>query len=101
MNWRIDACKSHSEKFFVLVTLDYSPFAAYRSVDRYNDGRITSSNLGYFLRSQGHHASESELLAIIRRIDTDGDCRVTYDELAEFLRNCMPISGGSFSPARS
>ena len=80
---------------------DYTPLAAFRSVDRYNDGRIDSYNLRNFLQSQGHYATETELLAIIRRIDTDGDARVNYSELAEFLRSAQPSSGGSFSPART
>ena len=46
-----------------------------------------------------------ELLAIIRRIDTDGDARVTYSEFAEFLRRAFPSpsrggGGGGGSPAR-
>lgn len=79
------------------VRFDYSVLSAYRSVDRYNDGNINSVNLGSFLRSQGHYASERELLAIIRRIDTDGDARLSYSEFAEFMRS----SGGSFAPASS
>jgi len=38
------------------------------------------------LRSHGHYANEIELIAIIRRIDTDGDATIDYSELAEFLR---------------
>jgi hypothetical protein len=32
------------------VQYDYAPNAAFRSVDRYNTGRITSVNVGAFLR---------------------------------------------------
>jgi Ca2+-binding EF-hand superfamily protein len=39
-----------------------------------------------------------ELLAIIRRIDTDGDAIVNYSEFAEFVRRG---AGGSGAPARS
>ena len=53
--------------------LDYTPTAAFRSVDRHSSGTISTVNLGDFLRNNGHFATESELLAIIRRIDTDGD----------------------------
>ena len=73
------------------VQYDYSPFAAFRSVDRYNTGRITTANLGSFLRQNGHYASEMELMAIIRRIDTDGDQSVTYSEFAEFVRPITPL----------
>jgi hypothetical protein len=41
---------------------DFTPLAAYRSVDKYNDGRIVSHNLGSFLRACGNYATEKELL---------------------------------------
>ena len=66
--------------------LDYTSVAAFRSVDRYNSGLITTVNLGAFLRDQGHWASETELLAIVRRIDTDGDASIDLREWNEFMR---------------
>lgn len=60
--------------------------AAFRSVDRANSGLITTFNLGAFMRENGHFASETELLAIVRRIDTDGDASVNFREWCEFLR---------------
>jgi Ca2+-binding EF-hand superfamily protein len=72
------------------VQYDYSPFAAFRSVDRYNSGRLDTVNTGAFLRQNGHYASEMELLAIIRRVDTDGDACITYSEFAEFVRSASP-----------
>jgi Ca2+-binding EF-hand superfamily protein len=44
------------------------------------------------LRSCSHYASERELLSIIRRIDTDGDARLSYSEFSEFLRTANPPS---------
>lgn len=69
---------------------DYSTLAAYRSIDKYNDGRITTVNLGSFLRSCGHYATERELLQIVRRMDTDGDAHLTYPEFADFIRSSCP-----------
>ena len=69
---------------------DYSSMAAYRSVDRYNDGRINTFNMGTFLRQCGHYASETELLAIVRRIDTDGDAQLSYAEFADYIRSTNP-----------
>ena len=87
------------------VRFDYSGLSAYRSVDKYNDGNINTVNLGSFLRAFGHYASERELLAIIRRIDTDGDARLSYAEFAEFLRSSGPsaslAASASVSRARS
>ena len=78
---RLEGCKRDLE-----LGLDYTATAAFRSVDRYASGLVTTVNLGAFLRDQGHWASETELLAIIRRIDTDGDASVDLRELADFLR---------------
>ena len=64
---------------------DYSSYAAFKSVDRYSEGYINTSNLGQFLKSNGYYASERELLAIIRRIDTDGDAKLSYAEFSDFL----------------
>jgi hypothetical protein len=82
---RLDILKRDLE-----VRYDYSILAAYRSVDKYNDGRIDTHNLGSFLRSTGHYASERELLAIIRRMDADGDSRLSYAEFSAFVRSSCP-----------
>lgn len=66
--------------------LDYTVMAAFRSVDKNNSGSITTVNLGGFMREHGHFASETELLAIVRRLDTDGDASINYSEWTEFLR---------------
>lgn len=66
---------------------DYTSVAAYRSVDKYNDGAITALNLGTFLRTCGHFATEHELLQIVRRMDTNGDGKLAYNEFADFLRS--------------
>lgn len=85
---RLDILKLELERAY-----DYTPLAAFRSIDRYNVGKIDTINLGTFLRSNQHNPTEIELLAIIRRIDTDGDASLIYSEFAEFLRS----SGGPAS----
>ena len=82
---------------------DYSASSAFGTVDRYRSGVIDSYNCGTFLRSCGHYASEMELLAIIRRIDTDGDARVNYSEFSEFVRRAYPSPnrGGGTPPRPS
>ncbi len=72
------------------VRYDYSSYAAFRSIDKYNEGNINTFNLGSFLKNNGHYASEKELLAIIRRIDTDGDAKLSYSEFSDFIRSSEP-----------
>ena len=84
---RLDSLKRDLE-----IRYDYSLLAAYRSIDKYNDGRVDTINLGSFLRACGHYASEHELLQIIRRIDTDGDGRLHYAEFSNFIRSSYPAA---------
>ena len=51
MQRRIDILKRD-----LVVRFDYTPLAAYRSVDRYSSGRIDTHNLGAFLRANHHNA---------------------------------------------
>ena len=67
------------------VRYDYSSYAAFKSIDKYSEGFINTYNLGQFLKNNGYYANERELLAIIRRIDTDGDAKLSYAEFSEFL----------------
>lgn len=64
---------------------DYSPYAAFRTVDRHNEGMINMHNLQDFFRSFGNYLTEQETFAIVRRIDTDGDARVGFEEFADFF----------------
>ena len=66
---------------------DFGVYAAFRSVDRYNDGFIDAINLASFLRQHYHHLTERELLATIRRIDTDGDAKISYTEFSDLMRS--------------
>ena len=54
--------------------------------------------MGSFLRNQGVFCDEMMLLAIVRRLDTNGDAILTFDELAEFLKPDEPPSPYNFSP---
>lgn len=46
---------------------------------------INSNNIAKFLQSEDYEASEPELMAIIRRMDQNGDSTITRPELQEFL----------------
>jgi hypothetical protein len=69
------------------VRYDYSVFAAYKTIDKYNEGSVNTYNLSTFLKNNGHYANERELLCIIRRIDTDGDAKLSYPEFADFIKS--------------
>lgn len=43
------------------------------------------ANLQDFFRGFGNYLVEQEVFAIIRRIDTDGDARLSFEEFADFL----------------
>lgn len=84
------------------ITAGYSAFAAFNTVERYTrSGVLNTVNIGDFLRSQGHYASETELVAIVRRIDTNGDCTISSGEFAEFLRPLGGVKPTYASPART
>ena len=46
---------------------------AFNSVDVQRDGFLTYHNMMNFLRLNGMRATESEVIAIIRRLDIDAD----------------------------
>jgi Ca2+-binding EF-hand superfamily protein len=84
------------------VCLDYSAYAAFNSVERFTrTGVLTTVNIAEFLRTQGHFASESELVAIVRRIDTNGDGTINSGEFAEFMRPLGGVKPVYASPVRS
>jgi len=81
---------------------DYQTYAAYKAIDKYNDGFIDTFNLSKFLKNNGHYASERELIAIIRRIDTDGDAKISYSEFSDSLKTSfVPESSSSYNRSMS
>lgn len=71
---------------------DYTVYACFRTIDKYNDGFLDTMNLRMFLRQCGHFATDKELLAIVRRLDTDGDAKIGYSEFQEGIRSNYPPS---------
>ena len=74
----------------LLLCADYSVEAAFRTVDKSDTGAVTTVNLGAFFREHGYSASETELLAIVRRLDTDGDAAIRYKEWQLFFPEAVP-----------
>ena len=93
---RLEGIKGQLERSY-----DYSPYAAFRSIDGNNSGRINQYEVGSLLRRNGHYSSEIENIAIIRRIDTDGDASVNYSEFAAFVRRGAGGSSAPSSPPRA
>ena len=70
---------------------DFSNYSAFKSLDPRNDGFIDLFNLQKFFRVHSSFPADKELLAVIRRIDTDGDAKITYSELSDMLRSDEPV----------
>jgi Ca2+-binding EF-hand superfamily protein len=66
---------------------DFQVGNLFKAVDDWHYTYIDEKNLRRFLRNVGHLSSKQELVAIIRRIDTDGDAKVNLEEFAEGIRS--------------
>ena len=60
--------------------IDWTAMRAYSSVDVARDGYLTFGSILNFCRLNGYNAVESEIIAIVRRLDVDADQRINYDE---------------------
>jgi hypothetical protein len=52
---------------------DWSTRAAFESVDTTREYALNHRNVQSFLRINGYYATESEVVAVIRRLDLDAD----------------------------
>ena len=69
------------------MSYDYTSYSAFRTVDRYNYGTIDAESLKTFFKLNGKYLSDKESIAIVRRIDTDGDSKISYSEFSDFINN--------------
>lgn len=69
---------------------DYTPTAAFNAIDCHREGKISMQSLKCFLQRHCHFAMENELVAMIRRIDTDADHMLSPDEWSTFLHMEQP-----------
>lgn len=51
------------------------------------EGFLDFSNIMNFCRRNNFYASESDVIAIVRRMDEDADQRITYNEFDELMNN--------------
>jgi hypothetical protein len=65
---------------------DFSTYACFRAVDELNEGEINVDNMRGFLKRAGHYPTEEEVIAIIRRVDTNADSSISYAEFSEAIK---------------
>ena len=58
----------------------------FNEIDDWGYGYIDSKNLKNFLRKHGFISNCQDTIAIIRRMDLDGDARINKDEFIEGLK---------------
>jgi Ca2+-binding EF-hand superfamily protein len=68
-------------------------------VDRLNEGGINFANLKAFFRNNYSYPTEKEIMCVIRRIDTDGDAKVSYSEFSDYMKLLNPISSSKLMGA--
>jgi Ca2+-binding EF-hand superfamily protein len=66
---------------------DFNMQLAYKVIDDWSYGFLDSRNLRRFLRNMGVLLTKAELVALIRRIDLDGDAKISYEEFYEGVRS--------------
>ena len=64
---------------------DYNQMDLFRHVDFRNTGFVDRDAIRIFMRDQGFHIDEDGLDSMIRRLDHDGDERLSYSEFVEAL----------------
>ena len=74
------------------ATKSFDVKKAYLSIDDWNYGFIDKKNLKSFLRKHNYLASNSECMAVIRRLDLDADARLSIHEFADGLKPEEPYS---------
>lgn len=65
---------------------DYSARRAFKALDELGYKYINDANLQIFLRKMGHQVKKRELVAILRRLDLDGDSKISFTEFTEGLK---------------
>lgn len=65
--------------------VDYSNMRAFQTIDNRGEGFLNYNNIMNFCRMNSWRASESEIIAIVRRLDIDADQRITFNEWDETM----------------
>ena len=78
------------------VRYDFRVLDAFRAVDRLATRRFSREDVRDFCRRNGDLLYELDLDAVIRRLDTDSDERISY---LEFCEAVLPAGAASYEPA--
>merc|ERR1712212_1116099 len=58
-------------------------------IDKDDDGKITTKELGTFMRSRGKIATEKEIQGELDKVDADGDGTVDFTEYRTYMMGMM------------
>ena len=75
-----------------MARYDFDLEKLYKEIDDWNYKYIDSKNLKRFLSKMGVAASESHLIAIIRRYDLDADAKLTMKEFCSGISPQLDFS---------
>jgi len=84
--------------------VDWSHMRAFQTIDNRGEGFLNYNNLMNFCRMNSWRASESQIIAIVRRLDVDADQRITFNEFTEMMDEQqdipLPMKGNPASDDR-
>jgi Ca2+-binding EF-hand superfamily protein len=69
---------------------EYNANSVFNFIDTNKSGTVSTDEVSLFLKRAGYYATDLESLAIIRRLDSDGNSMISYSEFAEFMRRLIP-----------
>lgn len=70
---------------------DWSNMRAFQTIDNRAEGFLNYNNIMNFCRMNSWRASESQVIAIVRRLDIDADQRITFNEWNETMDNVSDV----------
>ena len=74
---------------------------AFQTVDNRGEGHLNYNNIMNFCRMNSFRASESEVIAIVRRLDIDADQMITFNEFCDTMGNQEELAPAMHADPRS
>lgn len=72
--------KAEQLKHNLKNSYDFTCKGAFTAIDDWSYGYLDLRNIKAFLQKTGYLAIKKELVCILRRLDTDGDGKISYEE---------------------